>query len=290
MKNETGIYTGVSREEYDLIDRMNFSVLTHMKKSPAHCLAAQMGKLKKDTDAMRFGRALHVATLEPEQFRSHWAVWDGGDRRGKLWEAFKAKAATAGLEILKQDEYESVMAIASRVHSDEHAARYFRNGSAEVTALWTHTQPGVGGFEVQCKGRMDFLTGEIEAIVDLKSTKDASPEAFAKQCWNLDYAARAAFYVDGEATARGGAPLPYVLAAVEKDEPYVVQVYTVPVHILDMGRDVYRGHLARLAQCRRENRWSGYATGPLELGLPNWMQKDDATGMGLVFEGENANG
>lgn len=286
MENKTGIYTGVSREEYDLIDRMNFSVLTHMKKSPAHCLAAQMKRLKADSDALRFGRAGHVAALEPEKFRSQWTAWNGGTRRGKEWDAFQAKAAAAGLEILKQDEYEAVLDIATRVHSDEHAARYLRNGSSEVTLLWTHTQPGVGGFEVLCKGRIDFA-GEAGAIVDLKTTRDASPEAFAKQCWNLDYAARAAFYVDGEAAARRGNPLPYVLVAVEKDEPYVVQVYTVPVHILDMGRDVYRGHLARLAQCRRENRWPGYATGPLELGLPSWLQKDDdISGVGLEFPEE----
>ena len=41
MENKTGIYTGVSREEYDRIDRTNFSTLVHMKRSPAHFRAAK---------------------------------------------------------------------------------------------------------------------------------------------------------------------------------------------------------------------------------------------------------
>lgn len=289
MKNETGIYTGVSREEYERVQRVNWSTLKHMKRSPAHYRAAVQQRAKEDTDALRIGRAVHLAVLEPERFVASIAVWDGDRRAGKEWEKFKEK--NGHLEILREADYQQVKAIADAVRSDRHAGPYLQNGSAEVTMLWTHVEPanGVPGFEVECKGRIDFGSN-AKVIADLKTAIDGSPDGFGAASWRLDYRAQAAFYVDGYAAANGGELLPYVIIAVEKDEPYVCQVYTVPEEQLEMGRDLYRGHLARLARCRQGNNYGGYGNGPMELPLPRWMQKDDTTGMGLVFEGENANG
>lgn len=287
---ETGVYTAVTRENYDRIERVNFSSLKHLKRSPAHYRAAITKRIDEDTDAMRVGRATHVAALEPERFRASHAVWDGGRRYGKEWDKFCA--TNAGLEILTEDQYQLVTALASAVRTHEAAAKYLTGGAAEVTMLWDHVEPanGTQGFTIQCKGRIDFAPNG-GAIPDLKTTRDASPDAFSRQSWDLDYAARAAFYVDGYAAAHGGEVLPFVMIAVEKEEPYLVQVYTMPDALLEMGRDTYRQLLARLAQCRAENRWPGYADGPLELQLPRWMRadNDDVTGLGLVFEGAENN-
>jgi len=286
MKNETGVYLNVTREEYDRVDRANFSTIKHMKKSPAHVRAVMMEKVKEDTDALRVGRAVGVATLEPERFFASYAVWDGGRRYGKEWDKFQEKCA--GLEILTEDQYQLVKALAEAARSNEYSAPYFRGGAAEVTLLWTHTEPanGVPGFSVDCKGRIDFAA-EAGAIVDLKTAKDASPDGFSRAAWNYDYHVQAAMYVDGYAAAHGGELLPYVLVVVEKEEPFLVQVYRMPEHMLDIGRDTYRGYLKRFHQCRTENRWPGYADGPIDLELPRWMRSanddSDLTGMGLVF-------
>lgn len=286
---ENGIYTGVAREDYEKLDyRVNWSTLKVMKKSPAHYRANLMKREKKDTDALKLGRAVHLAVLEPERFRTSYAVWDGERRAGKEWEAFKKKWADC--EILREEDYQEAKAIAEAARNDRHAAAYLRDGAAEVTLLWTHSQPanGVPGFDMPCKGRMDF-GAKAGVIVDLKTCRDGSPDGFSRAAWDLDYLAQAAFYVDGHAAASGtGEVLPYVIVAVEKEEPYVVQVYTVPEHLLDMGRELYRSHLARLSECRRESRWPGYSDGPMELPLPRWMRSDDASGLGLVFEEDAA--
>lgn len=287
---ENGVYLDVKREDYDRIDRLNFSTIKHMKLSPAHVRAVVMEKAKEDTDALRVGRAVGVATLEPERFRATYAVWDGERRAGKEWERFREK--NAGLEILREKEYQQVKAIADAARADEHAAPYLRGGSSEVTILWTHTEPanGVPGFSLDCKGRLDFAT-EGRAIVDLKTAKDASPDGFARAAWNFDYHVQAAMYVDGYAAAHGGEVLPYVLVVVEKEAPFLVQVYRMPEHMLDMGRDIYRGHLRRVHQCRKDNRWPGYADGPIDLELPRWMRSanddNDVSGLGLEFGGEH---
>lgn len=281
MTLTNGLHFNVSRADYDAIERVNWSRLRHMKRSPAHYRAALLQKTE-DTDAMRLGRATHAAALEPEKFRRQWAVWDGGARRGKAWEAFEAKSAADGLEVLTADQFETCQAIAQAALSDEYSAPYLRGGAAEVTLLWDYTDET--GARIPCKARPDFAARDVAALVDLKTTRDASPEEFSKACWRLDYATQAAWYVDGY-EAVTGEQVPFVIVAVESCAPHIVQVYRLPERLLSLGRAQYRAHLAQLEACRRTGRWPGYAEGPMDLELPRWAAREDdedVTGLGLV--------
>jgi hypothetical protein len=277
MKLPDGIHR-ISREDYNGLDRVNWSTLKHMEKSPAHYHHALLNP-PKDTDAMKCGRCIHMAVFEPERFASECVLWDGGVRRGKDWDKFRSKFD--GREILTESEHEDCIAIQRAVRSDGVAAKYVSGGQGEVTALWTHKQDPA--WSIECKGRIDFVAN-TGALVDLKSCRDASPEGFGRQLWNLQYHVQAAYYCDGYAAATGRR-LPYVIVAVEHDAPHVVQVYTIPDAVLELGRETYRELLERLAWCRSESNWPGYATGELELELPRWAVplEDDVTDMDLII-------
>jgi hypothetical protein len=142
------------------------------------------------------------------------------------------------------------------------------------------------GVETKC--RLDF--GQVGALVDIKSTRTAEPDAFERQCFNLGYPGQAAYYVDSYRAATGKL-LPFFVIAVETDAPHVVQVYEVDKSALDYGRDQYRSYLLQLATCRRENRWPGYAAGPINLGLPRWVERqsdESIEGVGLDFTQQEA--
>lgn len=288
IPTEDGIYPGLSRELYERIPRLNMSRLKHMGDSPFHYRATELEE-EKDTDAKLEGRATHVAVFEPERWLATYAIWDGARRYGKEWDKFCAQHE--GMEILTEKQRDRVIAIQKAVRSDRYAAPLLEHGQAEVTILWTHVEPPIGdrpGFSIQCKGRMDFANGVIS---DLKCTKDAGPEAFARQSWNLRHHVSAAWYVDGYAAATGGELRPFRMIAVGNRAPHPVQVYNVPEGHLDLGRATYRGWLAQLHDCRRLNRWPGYAEGPIDLGLPKWAQtedEEDVSGMDLEFEEERA--
>lgn len=291
MKPTTdGLYRDVSRENYNRIDRVNWSTLRHMKKSPKHYRANLTQKVQEDTDAMRLGRAVHVAALEPERFRAQYVVWDGGRRYGKEWDKFQAQHE--GLEILTEDQYELVQAITDAALSDAHAAKYLRGGAAEVSMLWTHHQEAdapLPAITIECKGRLDFAA-DFGALVDLKTTRDASPEAFARAAYNMDFCAQLAMYQDGYAATNAGVVLPCVLVAVENQFPFAVQVYRVPDALIERGRETYRDLLLTLAACRFTNAYPGYSDGELELDLPRWARPmgDDLSALDLEVENANA--
>ncbi len=270
----TEVIFDMSREAYDQIQRVNWSSLKHMGKSPAH-YRQNLLTPRKDTDALKFGRVVHLAVYEPEKFAYSVAVWGGGRRAGKEWDKFCEH--NDGRELLTEEEMRCVTAISNAVRAA--AGPYVSSGSGEVTVLW---QPE----GVDAKARLDFVSN-AGPIVDLKTARDASPGAFAKQFFNLGYDGQSAWYVDAWKAATGE-KRPYVIVAIEKADPFVVQVYRVPESALELGREKYRANLEMLAHCRRESKWPGYAEGEVELEIPRWLapmaDEDDLTGLGLTFE------
>lgn len=289
MRNETrmgNVLYGVSREEYDKSPRVNWSSLKAMARSPAHYQHHEREEAK-ETSALRLGRVRHLAILEPERFDTEVAVWRGGRRSGAVWTEFCA--ASEGREIITGDEFASTLAMRESVRRSELAARYLGNGHAEVTLLWRHVAESIGGSPGFCfdlKGRPDFVTADGGAIVDLKTTRDASPEGFGREAWRLGHYAQAAMYLDGYEAATGRR-VPFIIVAVETEAPHVVSVYRVPDDVLELGREHYRNLLSRLAFCRSERRWPGYSEEEMALTLPPWVireDEEDISDVGLSFE------
>ncbi|MBM3992153.1 MAG: hypothetical protein FJ298_14255 [Planctomycetes bacterium] len=254
-----------SRAAYAGIAAVNWSSLKHILRSPAHYQWA-LDAEDDDTAARRLGRNFHVATLEPERFAGV-AIWAEGVRRGKAWDAFVEKAGDR--EILTVDEHAQCLAMAEAVRHSP-AGRYILDAALVETPLtWE-----VDG--VRCKGIPDAVSID-GVLLDLKSTGDASPEAFGRDVLRMGYLAQLAFYVDGYKAAHG-VELSATLVAVETSAPHGVGVYRVTDLQLDFGRSVYRGALATLKACRESGKWPGLCERETELVLPRWS--------GLAANGE----
>jgi hypothetical protein len=208
------------------------------------------------------------------------AIWDGGRRYGEPWNAFCDE--NAGRLVITTEQQESALAIQQAVQRSRFA-ELVAMGESEVTVVWQHVEEQTGevpGLTVKCKGRLDFLSA-AGCIVDLKTTRDASPDAFGRSTLDLKYHVQAAMYVDGfKAVTKQ--ELPYILLAVETTAPHVVQAYEVGGTELEMGRQEYRRLLRVVHECRRSGRWPGYALEELPLSFPHWAyqyEEDD----GLIF-------
>jgi hypothetical protein len=286
---ENGVHF-IEREEYDRLARVNWSTLKHIGRSPAHYHAALTAP-QKDTDPMKLGRAGHLAVFEPEQFRAKCVVFEGKVRRGTDWDAFLERHPDD--EILTPTMHASAIALGHAVRNDPVARKYVTGGKGELTVVWDYEAPATDkpGFKVQCKSRIDFVA-ETGAIVDVKSTANASPAAFGRQCWNMEYHAQAAFYRRAYQQATGQL-LPYFIVAAEKTAPFAVVVYRIPDEILELGEQRIDELLALYNTCRERSRWPGYAEDVLELTLPKWavpFEDDDVSSLGLTFGGSPAIG
>lgn len=252
------------REDYDKRKEANFSRIRLIQKSPLHYKwnAEEGGD---DSDAMKLGRCGHLAILEPDEYEQRVVVWTGGNRTGKKWDAFREEHC--GKEILTVREAERIEGMKRAVHETDWVRPFLTDGERELTLVWeTEVIPGL---MLPCRGRLDYVTAG--AIVDLKLTRNSSPEAFGRQAWDGLYLAQAAFYSDGY-FACTGMRMPFYFAAVENTEPFVPAIYEVTEAHLAAGRTEYMRLLATLSICEHEQKWPGYTLKPMPLQLPRWAQ------------------
>lgn len=246
--------------EYQAIDAVNFSTLKHLRVSPKHYVHALKNQ-RKDTTALKVGRATHTAVWEPDRLLRDYVIWDQGDRRGKAWEQFKALHWRS--TILKSDEYERACAIRDAVRAHPLAAPLLVDVQAEHVLQWTDEKTGLA-----CKARTDALSPM--AVLDLKTSRHAvDARLFAAAAWSLGYFHQMAFYVRG-ARAVTGKDLPAVILAVENAPPFDVCVYTVDEDDLWLAGEEVDKLLATLKACRESGKWPGVGEAPMPLLAPRW--------------------
>jgi len=249
----------ISKHDLDALDRAP-ALFLHQRSAP-----------KDPTPAMRFGSLLHRVVLEPDRFEAETVLMPAGiDRRTKdgkaAWAAFEAQAV--GLEIVTQQELDQLHAIREAVFSHPSAAQLLApGGRVEASLFWLDSETGV-----RCRGRVDKVHPSQKILVDLKSTKDASAQAFARSCWNLRYDVQAAFYLDGWATVGPvlESPPQFCWIAVETEPPYLVACYVATPAMIEAGRERYRRNLRRYAECLAADQWPGLSDRIEPLDLPAW--------------------
>lgn len=233
----------IPREEYDALDALNWSKLKLLERSPAHYVQGY----GDDSSGFNLGTGTHAAILEPEKFERDFVTFKGR-RYGKAWDEFETAAVRSGKTVLSEKEHAQALAMRKAVLKHKRAAALLTGGQAEFSMVWN-----LGAFK--CKGRGDYLSS---ALVDLKTTKDASPQGFGRACKQYGYLGQAAWYSDGY-TQITGERLPFVIVAVESSAPYIVQPYRVTPDQLERGREQYLTLLGKLDYCQKTGFWGGYS-------------------------------
>lgn len=252
----TALGTGLhnfTREQYSAIDAVSSTFLKNMGKSPAYAMAA---KNLPSTPSQILGQVKHLLALEPNKAAEEIAVWAEGDRKGKAWLAFKEEHASK--IILKADEMEEAQEAAAAVRRHPRASQLLTDGAAEVSIEWEAEG-------VKAKSRLDWVAPTH--LVDLKFTKDASPDGYPREAVKYGLPLQAAFYTDA-VRAKTGRELPFYVVAVEG--PGHVTVWRVRPDVIQLGRDTYKRLLRQFEWCKSQDEWPGYPEVELELSVPEY--------------------
>jgi len=254
----------VNAPDYFALPGVNWSTLKHMRDS-AKAYRYACDNQRADSLPLMLGRAVHAAVLAPSLFDAEFVVWDGGDRRGKDWAAFKAEHE--GRTILKSDEKALVDDISAAVLADPVAAAMLADGDAEHPILWTDPATGLA-----CKARADLVDKRRLLLLDLKTTRSIDPRRFGNECARLGYHQQMAHYAAGCLHGLGWAPQAHVLVAVEKDPPHDVGVFEIPPANREIAAEEVAALLERVRECREANRWPGRFESVQLLQLPAYIE------------------
>lgn len=259
---QPGIYADLDNDAYHSGPGVSKSGLwTIYKQTPAHYRYAE----REEKAHFDFGTACHFAILEPEKFEE--AVMRGPkDRRGNNWKDAQAEAANSHRLLLTEGDYDAALVIRDTVHADAwlNALIVSPHSEVEHSGYWIDETTGS-----LCRCRPDLYRADLGVMVDVKSTVDAHPDAFARSVVNYGYHAQEAFYSDGY-RALGRPVEGFVFLAWEKKAPYVTARYELPPSIVEDGRAIMRKALDRYAECERTDEWPGYSGEITELAFKRW--------------------
>jgi exodeoxyribonuclease VIII len=289
---KTGVYEGLSFDEYKAIPALNASGLKELSRSPLHYWSKYVDpnrEPQKETPALRMGKIIHTAILEPEHWESRYIIEpEDAPRRPSsvqrnakkpspetleaiaFWDDFNLRAQ--GREILSREEMLTCARVSKAVWSHPAAEILLKGGRTEVTLVWNREVHVDGAIVViTCKARIDFLK---DMITDVKSAEAADLSGFGRSAASYDYPIQAAWYVDGYASATGE-ELPFIFGAFEKEAPNGVAFYEADDRILDLGRRLIEPLVVSYAKALNSGQWHGYPSEiqPLSPGIPAWYFK-----------------
>ena len=289
-----GVYRDVPAAAYHAWPMPSSTVLGRLARSPLHCRHA-LDHPQPSTPDMEFGTAFHARLLEPDRFGERYAaagpcvaVLKTGRRLGQPCGADGVGRGPAGGWLCgthgggtdrPAGDARAVLGTADAAALDAMAAAVAAHGWASQTlALPGETELSVVFDEpasgVRCKVRPDRVVTDPRraCVVDVKTTRDAAPEAFARTIAQRGYHRQAALYLRGLA-AHGIDVGGFTILAVDKDDPYAVAAYRLDdADLAAGGREVDR-LLAAWAECDRTGSWPGYGGGGLvPIRLPAWAR------------------
>jgi hypothetical protein len=191
-------------------------------------------------DGARLGEALHAFLLEPEAFDADYLSLDGTVPVGRSLseeEAHKREWLTpeqmAGLRWARD---------AVEAYTAAPLAQWLRGGEKELSIYWTDDSGG------RWKARPDCFTPLV--ILELKTTTDVRPDAFARTRERLGYDLQAAQYVEAVERLTGSRPR-FVFVTLELTPPRCIWLHELAsreieqaIRKLDILRERYRRRAA----------------------------------------------
>ncbi len=269
MIPKPGVYQNIPDAEYRSWEAVSQSSLKHFLRSPAHYKHV-LANPKKPTEAMILGTFIDDAVYDLEAFQASHVCMPKLDLRKTEDKATKAKliAQYGEANLVHPDDWETVIQCTKSLHAHPSCQVILsQKGDTELSIVWEDAETGL-----LLKGRIDRYIGDLGFVVDIKSSKDASPFEFAKSVYNLGIHIQMATYRRG-CLALG---LPFegaFLFAVETEAPYLAAAYQLDRLAIEAG-DVSVGQILRgLKECQETDQWPGYSDEIVAIGIPSWAHK-----------------
>lgn len=271
-----GRHEGILDDLYHAVDACSATRLAKMRRTPAHCMASLLEDER--TPALDFGTAAHAAILEPDTFETLYALDPEHPEKGGYpagWrntKAYKdARAELEGQRIISTVDRETCLRLRDAVWNAGGDITAVMEAKAATEVSYLVADPDAG---IDLKCRPDIEVPSAHTVVDLKTTVDAGPWAFARSISSYGYHIAKNFYLhtmDLAGLARWDF---YLFLVVEKTPPYAVALYDLDPDATDQGRREMDVLLESYARCKQRSEWPAYPSEIRTVGIPAYAYKE----------------
>lgn len=275
-----GIVQDLPFELYAAEPAINSGMLTMFcrEKTPAHIKAKYIDKkVPFDSDDLDFGRNMHAVLLEPKKFMSSHIVipkFTGKTKDGresdksaeardkkKRWFAQLPPSAIP----VEEEDITDFTGMLRQLRDHELINNMLSEGASEITGFWIDKETGV-----RCKFRADYINMIRHAVVDYKTTRDASNGFFTRQIEKLFYHVQLYHYRTG-ARALGLPIDDLLMIAQEKTYPYLPNNFFLNELMIEDAEARWRSAMNQLAECMKSGVWPGYPQKVNEVMPTNFL-------------------
>lgn len=219
-------------------------------------------------DGMLLGGGPAIAVIDAENFRTK-AAQDERD----------AARAAGAIPVLAR-KHEELSAIAEALRSQLARKKLYPfSGESKRRIEWTDPE-----FGVACAGELDHVKGAT--ILDLKMTRDASPDAIAIAMVRYGYDIQHAAYTQALATVEpalaGRVKMLFVFA--EYDPPYAVTVAEPSGTMRSLGHFKWARACRIWGECLASGIWPGYSDDVVQIEAKPWQLTEAMEEEGDVIE------
>ncbi|MBS0328263.1 MAG: PD-(D/E)XK nuclease-like domain-containing protein [Proteobacteria bacterium] len=284
---EVGIIEGLSYETYRAAPGIAGSDLETLLDSPAKF---KLGIRTEETEEMRFGTLFHSLVLtgkadfyvKPETYLSEDGPkkWNGNAGACKKWVADHQDKPI--LPAFGSHSAAMLETMAMKVRAHPVAAQLLARLRPEVSVFARHEEDGL-----LLKGRLDGLIraerpGGPNIVVEVKTTRDSSTEAFSREIWKRGYHKKAQWYQYLLHQMRLS-PVEHWYIAVENCDQARVNVRRLADRAMAKAEFDNDDALNLYRKCRRADHWPEFIDSPFPgdtaevqvIDLPEFIYGDD---------------
>tara|TARA_A100000172_G_scaffold80691_1_gene70971 strand:+ start:239 stop:1033 length:795 start_codon:yes stop_codon:yes gene_type:complete len=218
----------------DCMYMSNSMLKTFIEKCPKYYVHRLENPIRP-TAAMKFGTAFHMLMLEGvKKFKENYIEEPDVDKRTTLGKStlIKFNERLGDKQTVSRKDNNKLLSMYQQLQESKHYSLIDDCNEIEQIYLWKNKD-----VDMLCKGKLDAVNTKDKYIVDLKTTRNASPENFTELIMNAKYHMQAAYYLD----ALGYDD--YYIVAIEKDTPHCICTYKLSKKTIEKGRELYMGGL-----------------------------------------------
>lgn len=264
---EPGLYPDIPEEVYHSDSASLSSTAVRLLVKPGGPAKHQGGE-REESDAFDIGTAAHTLILGTgsaivEVEADSWNTKAAREERA----AARAEGKVALLSKQLRATERMVNAALARAEVQELMRPPGAETAAEMTAY--ALDPATW---VMLRARLDWIVfgpDKHVTIVDYKTTKNASPQGFAKSAVEYGYHAQEAHY-RRVLTELGYVVDRFVFLAQEKTAPYLTCLHEFDLGAVEVGDRIVTAGIGIFAQCMDTGTWPDYGTDTNRMTLPFW--------------------
>lgn len=259
---------------YHASEPISRSKLMWLDKTPQY-FKWRLTAEEKETDALQLGKAFHKLALEEKDFDLEFAVEPKVNKRTNEGKEILANFyfENAGKTIISPNIYLLAQDMVTALRANARARQLIESGEIEKSYYWTDS---LTEEQVKCRPDIVITKKTKGAVIDLKSCLHADNETFRRDALTHGYDVQA--YMCKSALEKiTGIPHDFYFLCVEKEPPYLINVFKADELFLEHGKRRYREFLGLYHDCKITDNWFGYegfADEINELNLPAYLLKE----------------